>query len=132
MVESHVTVFPTPMVSGGDGGDCPDIHLPDGSDGTCVLDDHCSKVICTSPPDSVGPFSHMDLTVQAFACRHQPVEAKVSLDSSSVKWSHTFKDGEKVPLPNAMIPPDASADLKIFLEAELTNYGGNVHFKVQK
>ena len=120
------------MTSGGDEGDCPDIQLPDGSGGTCVLDEQCSKVICTSPPDSTGPFGHMDLTVQAYRCRHQPVKAKVSLDSSSVKWSNTFKDGEKVALPNAMKPPEAPAGLKIFLEAELTRTGSNVHFKVQK
>lgn len=127
-----MTVFPTPMISGGDGADCPDIQLPDNSGGTCVLDYQCSKVICMSPPDSTGPFSHMDLTVQAYGCPHQPVEAKVSLDSSSERWSHTFKDGEKVVLPNAMKPPEAPAELKVFLEAELTKNGSKVHFKVQK
>lgn len=131
MVEGHVTVSPTTMISGGDEEDCPDIQLPDGSDGTCILDEQCSKVICTSPPDSTGPFSHMELTVQAYGCCHQPVKAKVSLDSSSVKWSHTFKDGEKVALPNARKPPEA-ADEDIFLEVELTKNGGDVHFKVQK
>ncbi|XP_020614797.1 uncharacterized protein LOC110052948 isoform X1 [Orbicella faveolata] len=130
--ECHVTVFPTPMISGGDEEDCPDIQLPDGSDGTCYLDNHCSKVTCLSPPDSTGPFSHMVLTVQAYGCHHQPVKAKVSLESSSVKWSHTFKDGEKATMPDNMKPPDVPADMKIFLEMELKKNGGKVHFKVQK
>lgn len=110
---------------------CPDIELPDDSDDTCVLGDHCSKVTCASPPDSTGPFSHMVLTVQAYGCR-QPVKATVTMESSqstSVKWSHKFKDGEKAALP--MKPPEAADDIKIFLKVELKKNGGKVHFKVQ-
>ena len=132
MVESHVTVFPTPMIAGGDEENCSDIQSPDNSGGTCVFDDHCSKVICTSPPDSTGPFSHMNLTVQAYGCHHQPMKAKVGFKSSSVNWLHTFKDGEKVALPDAMKPPDVPADMKIFLEVELKKNADKVHFKVQK
>ena len=142
MVVSHVTEAPIPtqISDGGDDYDheghhdenCPDIQLPGDSDGTCVLDDHCSKVTCTSPPDSTGSFSHMVLAVQAYGCGHQPVKAKVSLESSSVKWSHTFKDGEKTAMPDSLKPPDVPADVKIFLEVELKKNGGKVHFKVQK
>ena len=140
MVESHATELPIPTMAGGDDYEhkgshdenCPDIQLPDGSDGTCVLDDHCSKVTCTSPPDSTGPFNHMVLTVQAYGCGHQPMKAEVSLKSSSAKWSHTFKDGERAEMPHSMKPPDVPVDVKIFLEVELKKNGGKVHFKVQE
>ena len=108
---------------------CPGIQLPDGSNGTCVFSDQCSKVTCTAPPDSTGPFGHMVLAVQANKCR-QPLTATVTLDSSqlSLKWSHTFEDGEKAALP---IPtPAGPADMKVFLKAELENKDGKVHFKV--
>lgn len=103
---------------------------PMNDNGTCVFSDHCSKVVCTSPPDvDTGPISHM--AVQALVC-NQSVKANVSLESSSVKWSHTFKDGEKATMPDNMKPPDVPADMKIFLEMELKKNGGKVHFKVQK
>lgn len=120
------------MISGGDDEDCPDIQLPDGSDGTCYLDNHCSKVTCIAPPDNTGPFSHEELTVQAYGCHHQPVKAKVSFESSSMKWSHTFEDGEKAAMPDGMKPPDVPVDMKILLEVELKKNGSKVHFKVQK
>ena len=115
---------------------CPVIRLPDDDNGTCILSDHCSKVTCTSPPDSTGPFGHMVLTVQTYGCR-QPLQATVNLESytdkesvtSGMKWSHTFEDGEKAELPIAL--PDAPANMKVFLKAELKKNGGNIHFKVQ-
>lgn len=104
---------------------------PMNDNGTCVFSDHCSKVVCTSPPDvDTGPISHM--AVQALVC-NQSVKANVSLESSSVKWSHTFKDGEKVALPDAMKPSDAPASMKQFLIVELEKHGPyntDVHFKV--
>ena len=120
------------MISGGDEEDCPDIQLPDGGDGTCHLDNHCSKVTCIAPPDSTGPFSHVVWTIQAYGCRRQPVKVKVSLESSSMKWSHTFQDGEKATMPDSMKPPDVPVDMKILLEVELKKNGGKVHFKVQQ
>ena len=107
---------------------CPNMHSLTNDNGTCVFSDHCSKVACTSPPDDdSGPISHM--SVQALIC-NQSVKANVSLESSSVKWSHTFKDGEKVALPDAMKPSDVQDYVKQFLIVELTKNGPYVHFKV--
>ncbi|KAL9965762.1 hypothetical protein ACROYT_G029606 [Oculina patagonica] len=113
---------------------CPDIQLPDGSEGTCEHSDHCSKVICTAPPDSIGPFGHQVLTVQVYGC-HQPVKATVHTESSiagdssnsGTEWSHTFKDGEKAALPTL---PGAPANVKVFLKVELKKNGGFVHLKL--
>lgn len=71
----------------------------------------------------------MILAVQANGCR-QPLTATVNLDSSqlSLKWSHTFKDGEKAELP--MNTSAGLPDVKVFLQAELEKNGGKVHFKV--
>ncbi|KAL9978961.1 hypothetical protein ACROYT_G016546 [Oculina patagonica] len=109
---------------------CPDIQLPAGSNGTCVLSDNCSKVTCTAPPDSTGPFGHMVLAVQAHGCR-QPLTATVTLQSyrNSMKWSHTFEDGEKAVLP--MPTPAGPPDVKVFLQAELEKNGDKIHFKLE-
>ena len=109
---------------------CPNMLTIMNDNGTCVFSDGCSKVECTSPPDDTGPISHM--AVQALLC-NQSVKANVSLESSSVKWLHTFKDGEKVALPDAMKPSDAPGSLKQFLIVELEKrspYNSYAHFKV--
>lgn len=112
---------------------CPNMLSIVSDNGTCVFSDGCSKVVCTSPPDvDTGPISLM--AVQALLC-NQSVKANVSLESSSVKWSHTFKDGEKVVLPDAMKPSDAPASMKQFLRVELRKHDPYnpymyVHFKV--
>ena len=99
--------------------------------GTCVFSDHCSKVVCTSPPDiNTGQIRHM--AVQALVC-NQSVKANVSLESSSLKWSHTFKDGEKVALPEGLKPSDAPPNLKQLLKVELVKqdpFTPYVRFKV--
>ena len=110
---------------------CPNLLSLVNDNGTCVFSDHCSKVECTSPPDiNTGQIKHM--AVQALVC-NQSVKANVSLESSSVKWSHTFKDGEKVALPDALKPSDAPSSVKQFLKVELARddpYTPYVHFKV--
>ena len=110
-------------------GDCAGIQPPDGSNGTCVFGDQCSKVTCTSPPDSTGPFGHMVMTVQAYGC-HQPLRTTVTMETfrTPMKWSHTFKDGEQSPLP---IPvPAGPVNVTVFLLVELKKAGGKIHFKV--
>ena len=106
---------------------CPNMLPLVNDNGTCVFSDYCSKVVCTAPPDNTGPFSHM--AVQALAC-NQSVKANVSLESPSVKWSHTFKDGEKVALPDAMKPDDAPSSMKQFLIVQLRKNGPYFHFTV--
>ena len=110
---------------------CPNMLSLANDNGTCVFSDHCSKVVCTSPPDiNTGQIRHM--AVQALVC-NQSVKANVSLESSSLKWSHTFKDGEKVALPEGLKPSDAPPSLKQFLKVELVKqdpFTPYVHFKV--
>jgi len=107
---------------------CADIQPPDGNNGTCVFSDQCSKVTCTSPPDSTGPFGHMVITVQVYGC--QPLTATVTMETyqSSMKWSHTFEDGEQAPLP--MQVPAGTVNVTLFLQAELKKVGGKMHYKV--
>ena len=109
-------------------GDCADIEQPDGSNGTCVFSDQCSKVTCTSPPDSTGPFGHMIMTVQAYGC--QPLIATVTMETfqTPMKWSHTFEDGEQAPLPIQVSA--GPVNVKLFLKVELKKVGGKIHFKV--
>lgn len=106
---------------------CPNIRSIMNDNGTCVASDHCSKFICTAPPDNTGPFSRM--SVQALVC-NQSVKANVSLESPSVKWSHIFEDGEKVALPDAMKPDDAPPNVKQFLIVVLMKNDPYIHFKV--
>ena len=108
--------------------DCADIQPPDWSNGTCVFSDReCSKVTCTSPPDSTGPFGHMVMTVQAYGC-HQPLRATVTVETfrTPMKWSHTFEDSEEAPLPIHAGP----VNVKLSLQVELKKAGGKIHFKV--
>ena len=110
---------------------CPDVVSVVNDNDTCVFTEHCSKAVCTSPLDlTTGQITHM--TVQALVC-NQSVKANVSLESSSVKWSHTFKDGEKVALPDALKPSGAPPGLKQSLKVELVKhdpYSLYVYFKV--
>ena len=110
---------------------CPDVVSVVNDNDTCVFTEHCSKAVCTAPPDlNTGQIRHM--TVQALVC-NQLVKANVTLGSSSVKWSHTFKDGEKVALPDSLKPSDALPGLKQSLKVELVKhdpYTPYVYFKV--
>ena len=110
---------------------CPDVVSVVNDNSTCVFSEHCSKAVCTSPPDlNTGQIRHM--VVQALLC-NQSVKANVTLESSSVKWSHTFKDGEKVALPDAFTPPDAHSGVNQSLKVELVKhdpYSPYVYFKV--
>jgi len=108
---------------------CADIEHPDGSNGgTCVFSEQCSKVTCTSPPDSTGPFGHMFITVQAYGC--QPLIATVIMQTYQppMKWSHTFEDGEQTPLP--MQVPAGPVNVTLVLQVELKKYGGKINFKL--
>ena len=106
----------------------PDIQLPDGSESTCVLSEHCSKVTCTSPEGDTSPFGHMVLTVQVNGCQ-KPLKATVSLESSGETWSHVFEDGGKAAMPT---PPGIPNNRKPFMMVNLKENGGKVHFKVGK
>ena len=107
---------------------CADIEHPDGGNGTCVFSDQCSKVTCTSPPDSTGPFGHMVTTIQAYGC--QPLIATVTMETfqTPTKWSHTFKNGERAPLPFQV--PAGPLNVTLFLKVELQKAGGKMYFKV--
>ena len=75
-----------------------------------------------------GPFGHMVMTIQAYGC--QPLIATVTMETfqTPMKWSHTFKNGERAPLPFQV--PAGPRNVTLFLKVELQKAGGKMYFKV--
>ena len=79
-----------------------------------------------APPDS--PYGNMVLAVQVHGCQ-KPLRVTFSLEAhqSPMKWSHTFEDGDKVPMPTPTGPVN---NMEASVKAELEKNGNKVHFKV--
>ena len=104
---------------------CPAVHFVDGT--SCPVSNHCSKITCTSRKNSEYG-GQMVLTVQMNGCS-EPLTATVTMESSPLKWSHTFEDGEKVGFP---VPSGVASKVNIFFNAELKEKNGRIKFKVKR
>jgi len=70
----------------------------------------------------------MIITVQAHGCQNLIATVTMETYQSPMKWSHTFEDGERAPLP--MQVPAGTVNVTLFLQVELKKVGGKIHYKV--
>ena len=115
----------------GDGGNkCPIIDLPPGLGGRCDVSDLCSKITC----DVKVQGRHATIVFKVNRCK-DPLTATVTFKSPGfvVDWSHTFKDGEVIKLPEDHTITEglnSLAKVSVSLKVGLKRNGEKLHFKV--
>lgn len=116
----------------GDGGNkCPIIDLPPGLGGRCDVSDLCSKITC----DVKVQGRHATIVFKVNRCK-DPLTATVTFKSPGfvVDWSHTFKDGEVIKLPEDHTITEglnSLAKVSVSLKVGLKRNGEKLHFKLE-
>ena len=116
--------------SGDSGNKCPIIDLPPGLGGRCDVSDLCSKITC----DVKVQGRHATIVFKVNRCK-DPLTATVTFKSPGfvVDWSHTFKDGEVIKLPEDHTITEglnSLAKVSVSLKVGLKRNGEKLHFKV--